>query len=262
MNNTHFMFQIDHVTYKKLTSSMIYMNCFQKSNYGNDIQLKTPNILNLQINHFKYFTPFQIFKKSRKKVKKIKFTKEEDEKLYSLVEKYGENEWALISSHMENRNPRQCRERWKNCLNPKFSTNKWTKEEDNLLLEKFKEIGNHWNKITQYFPNRSMYSVRNRIIKINKNIIYNRNAYQENKIMKTLSNNSFDTYKKANSTPNSHKIIGPNTESTDLSLISIQKSASIDSITPPNSNDDENVQEMFDIFWDTDQDIGNFSIYI
>lgn len=136
------------------------MNYFQKPNYRNDIQLKTPNILNIQMNHYN-FIPFPMIKKSRKKVKKIKFTKSEDEKLCSLVEKYGENEWTLISSQMENRNPRQCRERWKNCLNPKFSTNKWTKEEDKLLLQKFNEIGNHWNKITQYFPNRSMYSVRN-----------------------------------------------------------------------------------------------------
>lgn len=80
--------------------------------------------------------------------------------------------------------------------------------------------------------------------------------------MKTVSPKSFDTYNKTKSTPDSHKIIDPNNNCTDLSLINIQKSNCKNSDTHFNLNDDENVQEMFDIFWDTDQDFENFSMYI
>ena len=62
--------------------------------------------------------------------KKCKFTPEEDQRLMSLVMKYGTRDWLYISQKMMSRNPRQCRERWNNYLNPNLTAEPWTIEED------------------------------------------------------------------------------------------------------------------------------------
>ena len=104
---------------------------------------------------------------TREKVKKpapikIKFTAEEDAALLKLVQQFGAKDWIKISSLIGTRNPRQCRERFKNYLNPELRKDQWTKEEDELLERKFKEYGAKWNKISKFFVNRSDNALRNR----------------------------------------------------------------------------------------------------
>lgn len=102
------------------------------------------------------------------KSRKSKFTAEEDERLTELVHQHGIDQWSVIAAEMENRNIRQCRERWKNYLDPNLKLDNWTEEEDNLLIEKYSEIGPHWNLIAKYFEARSSNSVRNRLVKIQR----------------------------------------------------------------------------------------------
>ena len=45
----------------------------------------------------------------------------EDEMLRGLVAKHGTQQWALIASEMNNRNGKQCRERWHNQLDTALS---------------------------------------------------------------------------------------------------------------------------------------------
>lgn len=95
---------------------------------------------------------------------KNKFTPEEDEKLRQLVSMYGTNAWSTIASLMgTNRNHRQCRERWKNYVDPTLMNNQpWNYDDDRLLVEKYAELGPKWNKIAKFFHNRSDNSIRNR----------------------------------------------------------------------------------------------------
>lgn len=93
---------------------------------------------------------------------KSKFTPDEDKCLRMLVEKYGETDWNKISSHMVNRNPRQCRERWLNYLSPKVSNSPWSAEEDEMLKKLHEELGSKWVKISQYFENRTDTNIKNR----------------------------------------------------------------------------------------------------
>ena len=93
---------------------------------------------------------------------KFKFTPEEDERLKMLVMRHGTNSWNIVSQFMGNRNPRQCRERWKNYVDPELRSDPWTPEEDDLLLKKYRELGPRWNKIAKYFVRRSDNSLRNR----------------------------------------------------------------------------------------------------
>lgn len=92
----------------------------------------------------------------------IKFTKEEDEKLKELVDKYGSQKWDLIADEMPGRNGRQCRDRYKNYLTPGYFNGQWSREEDLILKMKFKELGPQWSKITDFLKNRSSNAVKNR----------------------------------------------------------------------------------------------------
>ena len=100
------------------------------------------------------------------------FTKEEDEKLKYLVSVLGENDWAKVSQYMPGRQPRQCRERYIGYLMPSLVTAPWTKEEDELLIKKYEELGPKWVKFVQFFPGRSDSNIKNRWHKKLKNIYY------------------------------------------------------------------------------------------
>ena len=93
---------------------------------------------------------------------KVKFTPEEDAQLLRLVQQFGAKDWIRISSLIGTRNPRQCRERYKNYVNPELRVGDWTKEEDRLIEEKFHEMGAKWNRISKFFVNRSDNAIRNR----------------------------------------------------------------------------------------------------
>ena len=98
------------------------------------------------------------------KIVKSKFTPEEDKKLLSLVQNATDVDWSFIASQLPNRNPRQCRERWQNYLNPDLKAQIWTEEEDRLILERYNEMGPHWNAIGRTFVGRSGNAVRNRYL--------------------------------------------------------------------------------------------------
>jgi hypothetical protein len=90
-----------------------------------------------------------------------KFLKAEDDQLRILVTKYGEQNWNLISSHMNRRNARQCRERYKNYLSPNYRNTPWTPDEEALLEAKVKELGPKWSAIARCFEARSDVNVKN-----------------------------------------------------------------------------------------------------
>ena len=93
---------------------------------------------------------------------KVKFTKQEDTKLSYLASTIRPLNWNIISSLMGTRSPRQCRDRWKNYLNPEIWNNPWTEEEDRLLWEKQLIFGTKWGKISRFFVRRSDNNCRNR----------------------------------------------------------------------------------------------------
>ena len=99
---------------------------------------------------------------NRPGVVKIKFTPQEDQRLTSLFYSVQPTNWNVIALFMPNRTPRQCRDRWKNYLNPELRNDPWTPEEDQLLCEKYKLYGSKWGKIAPFFVNRSDNSCRNR----------------------------------------------------------------------------------------------------
>jgi hypothetical protein len=93
----------------------------------------------------------------------MKWNKAEDERLHSLVSRHGQSSWILISEQMDNRNPRQCRERWENYLRGGLRRSDWTQDEDLLLFQKYQELGAKWVQIAKFLPNRTDAMVKNRV---------------------------------------------------------------------------------------------------
>jgi hypothetical protein len=104
------------------------------------------------------------------KFRKTKFTHEEDVQLTRLVETVGSANWREIAACMKTRNARQCRERYRNYLDPELRWEQWTPEEDALLIAKFRENGPKWNAISQFFTKRSDNALRNRWQQLNRRL--------------------------------------------------------------------------------------------
>ncbi|ROL42650.1 Transcriptional activator Myb, partial [Anabarilius grahami] len=69
-------------------------------------------------------------KNSKKTLCKIKWSRDEDEKLKKLVEQHGTDAWKLIANYFPTRTDGQCQHRWQKVLNPELVKGPWTKEED------------------------------------------------------------------------------------------------------------------------------------
>lgn len=102
------------------------------------------------------------------------WTKEEDAKLTQIVHEklisHGfegginqlfsqtptfELDWEAVSDELGTRKPKECKKRWNNSLNPTLKKGKWTPEEDEMLINLFKEFGSSWQKISLAIPGRT-----------------------------------------------------------------------------------------------------------
>lgn len=97
-----------------------------------------------------------------------KFTMVEDNLLQRLVRQYGACNWGMIANFMSGRTSRQCRERWKYYLSVPVKNGDWTEVEDELLLQKYDEIGPHWVEMTNYFHSRTDINLKNRFNRLRR----------------------------------------------------------------------------------------------
>uniref|UniRef100_A0A3B4X1S4 MYB proto-onco like 1 n=1 Tax=Seriola lalandi dorsalis TaxID=1841481 RepID=A0A3B4X1S4_SERLL len=79
--------------------------------------------------------------KDKKTLCKVKWSRDE---VIDLVHKYGPKRWSVIAKHLQGRIGKQCRERWHNHLNPEVKKSSWTQEEDRIIYEAHKRLGNRW----------------------------------------------------------------------------------------------------------------------
>ena len=83
-------------------------------------------------------------------VKKGKWSKDEDDRLREIVSNtkmMNERAWDKVSEEMGfTRSSIQCRERWKNSLDPTLRLGDWTREEDEMLLSLHDNLGPKWKK--------------------------------------------------------------------------------------------------------------------
>ena len=90
-----------------------------------------------------------------------RFTHAEDALITTMVKSRKHYSWYQIAKALTGRSARQVKERWLNYLDPSVNQNIWTKEEENLLLEKIKEHGRKWRLISKYFNGRTDVHLKN-----------------------------------------------------------------------------------------------------
>ena len=92
-----------------------------------------------------------------------KMTEEEDKELIFYTNLYKERCWEEISKHFPNKTGLQCFSRF-NRIRPGLSRGKWTKEEDDKIIELVRLYGRDWSIIArmskQMFPRKVMRSAR------------------------------------------------------------------------------------------------------
>jgi hypothetical protein len=102
------------------------------------------------------------FRSINPKLKKGTWDRSEDKKILAAVELYGFR-WNIIAAEaFTNRNAKQIRDRYINYLDPKIKKDKFTVEEDLLILELHGKYGNKWSYMRQFIPHRSSDMIKNR----------------------------------------------------------------------------------------------------
>ncbi|XP_042482311.1 transcription factor MYB64-like [Macadamia integrifolia] len=92
---------------------------------------------------------------------KGQWTDEEDRLLVKLVKQYGVRKWAQIAQKLSGRAGKQCRERWHNHLRPDIKKDTWSEEEERVLVESHKKVGNKWAEIAKQITGRTENAIKN-----------------------------------------------------------------------------------------------------
>lgn len=98
-----------------------------------------------------------------KSLSRVHWTKEEDEKLRKLVELHGTKKWKHIAELLKTKNGKQCRDHYKNVLDPEIKNSLWTAEEERTLILKYEQFGPCWSKIKIFLPGRTSGMIKNYI---------------------------------------------------------------------------------------------------
>jgi hypothetical protein len=101
----------------------------------------------------------------RKVKNQKKWTREEDEMLICLAEKYNEKHWKEISKTFAKKNSLQCFSRYKR-IRPGIIKGSWKKEEDQAIVDLVDKYGRSWSKISKMLGTRNGKQIRDRFINV------------------------------------------------------------------------------------------------
>ena len=97
-----------------------------------------------------------------KEINKGPWSPKENNIIIEYVKQFGEKNWNKCAEFIKNRTGKQCREHWKNCLNPKIKKGEWTLEEDLFIMLFYKKCHGSWRELIHLFENRTENSIKNR----------------------------------------------------------------------------------------------------
>ncbi|KAI3409182.1 uncharacterized protein J3R85_019619 [Psidium guajava] len=95
-------------------------------------------------------------------LKKGLWTVEEDKILRDYVTEHGRGKWNSIAKRTGLRRcGKSCRLRWMNYLSPNVKRDRFTKEEEDLIIRLHNLLGNRWSLIAKRVPGRTDNQVKN-----------------------------------------------------------------------------------------------------
>lgn len=124
--------------------------------------------------YFQFYVGMNNYSHEKRVVKsRRQFTPLEDYRLINCA-LFFKLDWIQIAKTMGGGlTERQCRDRYMGFLNPKLNTSPFTRQEDLMILDLHKKVGNKWKHIAKEMKtNRSNIMVRNRFYSLSKKIEY------------------------------------------------------------------------------------------
>ncbi|WVZ64475.1 hypothetical protein U9M48_013984, partial [Paspalum notatum var. saurae] len=96
------------------------------------------------------------------KVKRGLWSPEEDEKLFKYVSVCGHGSWSSVPKHAGlQRSGKSCRLRWVNYLRPDLKRGAFSEQEERIIIEVHRVLGNSWEQIAARLPGRTVNEVKN-----------------------------------------------------------------------------------------------------
>lgn len=96
---------------------------------------------------------------------KVAWTKLHDELLIRLRETYKNSTWVEIASHLPGKNAKQCSYRYNKIVSKNHEIQVWTREEDFRLMEMVEYLGENFEAIKSYFPQKAIKEIKHRYYK-------------------------------------------------------------------------------------------------
>lgn len=93
------------------------------------------------------------------------WTPEEDERLLATVSAYPHSKnppWPKIAESIPGRTGKQCRERFKDHLDPSLRQAEWSQTEDATIFRLYSAEGSKWSRMTKLLPGRTDNNIKNR----------------------------------------------------------------------------------------------------
>jgi len=170
-----------------------------------------------------------------------KWTKEENQKLASLVASYGEKKWKRISAEMGGQKTgAQCAQHWKRVLSPEIRKGHWDENEEDLLLRLVVQYGSCWKKIAKKIPQRTDIQCRYQYLKAkqSREVLWDAKEDESliKKVMEMANCNFFQVLNENHANGTYDNTNGPNANTSTSTTTPLRSSSNYNTTASPPSN--------------------------